>query len=268
MLLAAGDDQSHSSFAPSTRVILLAIAAALVFPAAVLIAYLEPSSRKRVAPDEPGVEGSMPPSGSEPGQVVVPDDAPADAQHPGWTSPEPETRAVPEDGRGAGPRRRRLAWWIAALGLTVVGLTAWLVLARTSGGSRTGASSVGSSTGTSSVGSSTGDLLASLTIGACFNLSDTEWAVVPCTQPHDNQAYYRVTFPPGPFPGDPVVADAVMSTCDAHLDGYVGSGHAADFFDWPASPDQYEWAAGNQFTFCVLSRSDDGKLTGSAHQAH
>jgi hypothetical protein len=152
-----------------------------------------------------------------------------------------------------------VARWIAAVGLTVVGLTAWFVIARGSGGS---------SPRDSSVGSGTADLMAQLTTGVCFNLSDTEFfAVVPCQHPHDNEAYYRDTFPPGPFPGDHVVQDGAVSTCDAHLEAYVGSGRAADFYDWPLAPDQSEWAAGNHFTICVLS-SDYGKVAGSAHHAH
>jgi hypothetical protein len=103
--------------------------------------------------------------------------------------------------------------------------------------------------------------------GVCFNFADT-LSIVPCTQPHDDEGYYQVTFAPGPFPGDHAVGEAVMSTCDAHLAGYVGSGHAADFYDWPAPPDQYAWAAGDHFTVCVLSRLDNRKVTGSAHQAH
>lgn len=102
------------------------------------------------------------------GQIVVPDDAPiqhapvipddaaADLQRPTWTSPEPDSRTGPEVGREAGPSQRRLgARWIAALVLTVVGLTVWLVLAHASGGSGTGHASVGSGTAHSPVGSST-----------------------------------------------------------------------------------------------------------------
>jgi hypothetical protein len=127
--------------------------------------HREPSGIK---PDEPGIAASKPHTASGRGSAdvsedrpshdaaVIPDDAPAGRQHPAWTAPLPDARTVPEDGHGPGPRQRRVATrWIAATGLTVVGLIAWFVLARPFGGSGTGHASVGSGTAHSPVGSST-----------------------------------------------------------------------------------------------------------------
>lgn len=162
--------------------------------------------------------------------------------------PEPVSRHLRARHRRAGHiRPRRWAWGtgIAATSLLIV-LAGWFY----------------------PVGSGTDDPMTHLTTGACFNLSETQLAVVPCTQPHDDEAYYRDTFAPGTFPGDPVVANAAQSTCDAQLAGYVGSGHDDDLFDWPLAPDKSEWAAGIHYTVCALSRVDNRKMTGSARHAH
>ncbi len=223
----------------------------------------------------------MPRSGSEPGQIVVPDDAPtqdapvvsddapAGPQRPAWTSPAPDARTVPEVGRGAGRRQRRVARWIAAMGLTVVGLTAWFAFAHPFGGSSASHASVGSKTGHSLVGSST-EAPTRLTTGVCFNYVDpSAVAVLPCTQPHDSEAYYRYTLSPGPFPGYDAVWEAARNTCNAQLNRYVGPEVRGVFYvTWVLTPGQSEWAAGNRLTVCVLSRIDTGKATGSAHQGH
>jgi hypothetical protein len=138
-------------------------------------------------------------------------------------------------------------WPIAAMSLTI-GLVAFFVLARVP------------------LESGTANPMARLTTAVCFNLSETQFAVLPCTQPHDNEVYYRYMLPPGSFPGDH--PDAVTSTCDARLADYVGTAQASALFDWPLTPDQFEWAAGNRFAVCALARLDSGKITGSAHQPH
>jgi hypothetical protein len=38
-----------------------------------------------------------------------------------------------------------------------------------------------------------------LRTGVCFNFADTV-SIVPCTQPHDDEGYYQVTFPRVPSP--------------------------------------------------------------------
>jgi hypothetical protein len=171
-----------------------------------------------------------------------------------------------------------VAWWIAALGLTVVGLTVWFVLARTSGGSSTGASLVGSSTPVSSVGSSTpvssvgsGTIVprARLTAGECFNYtsSATKFAVVPCQQPHDAQAYYPYTLPAGSFTGDQSIQDGAMATCAARFASYVDSLAQDLLTNFVMAPNQSEWAAGDRVVVCALFQFGR-KIIGSAHQAH
>jgi hypothetical protein len=112
--------------------------------------------------------------------------------------------------------------------------------------------------------------MAGLTPGECFNLSAPEFALVPCQQPHEDEAYYRYTLPTGPFPGDQRVQDTTMPTCNAQLSNYVLSDtmSSGEFFDWPITPDQSEWAAGDRVAICVLTRMDMKQITGSAHQAH
>jgi len=240
-------------------VILVAVAWAFILAGLLLTFYLMPRSK------------------SEPGETIVPDDAST-----------PDAPVVPDDAP-AGPRQRRVAArWIAALGLTVVGLIAWFVLARPFGGSGTGHASVGSGTGRASVVPSTSyssvvpstsyssvvpateDPKTRLTTGVCFLYVDASAVdAVPCTQWHDHEAYHRYSFPPGPFPGDDAVWAAALVTCHAQLERYVGPGHLDDYYvSWMLRPDRPEWAAGNRITICVLSRSDGEQITGSAHQAH
>jgi hypothetical protein len=155
------------------------------------------------------------------------------------------------------------------MGLTVVGLTAWFAFAHPFGGSSASHASVGSKTGHSLVGSST-EAPTRLTTGVCFNYVDpSAVAVLPCTQPHDSEAYYRYTLSPGPFPGYDAVWEAARNTCNAQLNRYVGPEVRGVFYvTWVLTPGQSEWAAGNRLTVCVLSRIDTGKATGSAHQGH
>lgn len=112
--------------------------------------------------------------------------------------------------------------------------------------------------------------MAHLTPGECFNTSAPEFAVIPCQQPHEDEAYYRYALPPGPYPGDVGVQDTAIPKCDAHITNYVDSTSVsvAEFFDWPITPDQSEWVAGDSVAICVLTRMDMKQHTGSAHQAH
>jgi hypothetical protein len=115
------------------------------------------------------------------------------------------------------------------------------------------------------VESGTTDPMTRLVVGECFNDSDT---VVACRHPHDDEVYYRFTLPRGPFLGDDHVNDAATAICDGHLNAYVGSQHADFYFDWPITPDQFEWAAGDHVAICGLSRMDEKTITDSAHQTH
>lgn len=168
---------------------------------------------------------------------------PPSPQSANGAEPESATRGARLRAWCVGPGR----WLIAATSL-LIGLAACFVLAR------------------AQVESGTRDPMAGLVAGECFN--DSQFAVVPCQQPHEDEAYYRYMLPRGPFPGDNRLQDAATNTCDDHLDAYVGSQYADTFYGWPDTPDQFQWAAGDRITICALSPMDNGKITGSARHAH
>lgn len=83
-----------------TAVIILAVGSAIMLVSIPASLYLNHRQRKRAAPDEPGVEGSMPRSRSEPGHIVVPDDAPTQ-DAPAVPDDAPADSARPAPGQSA-----------------------------------------------------------------------------------------------------------------------------------------------------------------------
>jgi hypothetical protein len=105
----------------------------------------------------------------------------------------------------------------------------------------------------------------SLVTGDCYNLSNTSLTRLPCAQEHDDEVFYRLTLPAGPYRGDYRTTDAANKACDGHLADYVGpSGGASAYFSYSLPPDRVEWATGDRLVVCALARIDEQKITGTA----
>lgn len=118
---------------------------------------------------------------------------------------------------------------------------------------------------------SSGGIEVTATPGQCVDLVGDDGVVlgtstVPCSEPHDAEAFHRAQFADGPFPGDAVVADQADATCLAEFEDYVGIGYydSEYWIDWLV-PSADGWATGDREVVCLLVSGDGSPLTGSAH---
>ena len=110
----------------------------------------------------------------------------------------------------------------------------------------------------------------SLKVGDCLNETSTEETAevtsvptVPCSDPHDSEAYAATDMPEGDYPGDQAVIDASDTFCYDQFATFVGLSYdesaldLASFFPTPES-----WAEGDREIMCFIS-SPDGQVTGT-----
>jgi hypothetical protein len=110
----------------------------------------------------------------------------------------------------------------------------------------------------------------SVTVGDCTNDEDVTTgevstvATVPCSEPHDNEAYSSGTLPDGDYPGDEAVATAADEMCLAAFDAFVGIDYASSVLDYyPMTPTEGSWSQGDQEVLCFVYDSTAAKLTGT-----
>ncbi len=109
-----------------------------------------------------------------------------------------------------------------------------------------------------------------VTVGDCFGdpgedeVSSLE--ALPCTEPHDNEAYHLADFPAGPdepFPGEEEIDAFAEETCVAAFEDYVGLSFDESVLQVTyLQPTEGTWEDGDREVVCTLY-SDDGQLTGS-----
>jgi len=110
----------------------------------------------------------------------------------------------------------------------------------------------------------------SLKVGDCLNQQASEEATevssvptVPCSEPHDSEAYAAMDMPAGDFPGDQAVSDAADTFCYDEFEKFVGMNYdesvleLATFF-----PTAESWAEGDHEILCFVY-SPDGPSTGT-----
>lgn len=125
-----------------------------------------------------------------------------------------------------------------------------------------------------------GDLeVMSLQAGDCFNDPEDfdevvyDVAAVPCSEPHDNEAFavqsLAAAFPGDAFPGQEALWTHSYEICSGPLfDSYVGTrflDSALDVFSF--TPSSESWEQGDREFVCALYRLDLGDLTDTARDS-
>ena len=161
----------------------------------------------------------------------------------------------------APPVRSRILPWVlggaAAVGLTVVIGLGFFV------------GSAVSSTGTAQRVWS-GDL----EVGDCFSetaLAGTLVDLVPCAEPHEEEAYAVSLLPDGDFPGDAVVDAESQRRCEAAFAGYVGLPRDETALEYSShGPSRESWDLdADRKVVCTVydpgTAATSGSLRGSQH---
>lgn len=103
----------------------------------------------------------------------------------------------------------------------------------------------------------------SIRVGDCTNDVATEEVAavptVPCSEPHDNEAYFAYDIEADRFPGDDTVLAEAGDTCVSEFEGFVGLSYEESTLDvWPLVPTEATWADGDREVICfIYALSDD-----------
>ncbi|SDK94065.1 DUF4190 domain-containing protein [Streptomyces indicus] len=112
--------------------------------------------------------------------------------------------------------------------------------------------------------------------GECFNAPGGELEgltyeldVVPCSEPHDGEAFGSFELDHSEFPGQRKIDDLANDKCGAMVEDYVGDIDATpeDTFIFFYSPTQQSWRLGDREVTCILGKENGGKTTGSLRDA-
>jgi hypothetical protein len=115
-----------------------------------------------------------------------------------------------------------------------------------------------------------------LAVGDCFNADSIDAAgaidsnavhLVPCTDPHQHEAYAIEQHPDGPdapYPGDAAVDAFASDRCLRAFADYVGADYVGSSLDTAiVRPDAGRWAFGDRNVVCTVHDADFAPLTGS-----
>jgi hypothetical protein len=119
----------------------------------------------------------------------------------------------------------------------------------------------------------------SLQAGDCFNDPEDfdeevfDVAAVPCSEPHDNEAFavqsLAAAFPGDAFPGQDALWEHSYEICSGALfDSYVGTRFLDSGLDvFSFTPSSESWDEGDREFVCAVYRLDLGQLTGTARDS-
>jgi len=110
----------------------------------------------------------------------------------------------------------------------------------------------------------------SLRVGDCYNdegSSDEEISsvpAVPCSEPHDNEAYFSFDIADGDFPGDDSILASADEGCLTAFEPFVGFGYAESVLDFGyIFPTEASWADGDREILCTIYAADLSQVTGT-----
>ncbi|MEM9651434.1 MAG: septum formation family protein [Actinomycetota bacterium] len=87
-------------------------------------------------------------------------------------------------------------------------------------------------------------------------------AAIPCSEPHDNQAYAKFDLADGDWPGQQVIADDAFDGCLDRFESMIGEPYETSPLDiMPLSPTEEGWRFGDQEVLCAVYNVDLSKLT-------
>ncbi|WP_104475230.1 YdgH/BhsA/McbA family protein [Microterricola pindariensis] len=113
----------------------------------------------------------------------------------------------------------------------------------------------------------------SIQVGDCMNevSGDTVYdvPVVPCGEPHDEEAYFEHTFTVAEFPGDDAVYDEALDACYVAFPAFAGISYEESTLDfYPFTPTKESWEqADDRVVTCMIydpSARTTGSLAGAA----
>jgi len=108
-------------------------------------------------------------------------------------------------------------------------------------------------------------------IGDCFDdvssFDDevTSLPGVPCSEPHDNEAYALINLTMSSFPGEDAIANLANGSCLERFESFVGRDYESSTLDLLAMyPSAESWRQDDREVICAVYDVDANKLVGSA----
>lgn len=119
------------------------------------------------------------------------------------------------------------------------------------------------------VGAGTIDVF-DLKVGDCFDDNNsysseiTTLPAVPCSEPHDNEAYAAFDVSIAAYPGDMAMSELAYEECYERFETFVGRDYESSVLDFfPLHPTSESWAHNDREIVCAVFHMDLEKLTGS-----
>jgi hypothetical protein len=109
-------------------------------------------------------------------------------------------------------------------------------------------------------------------VGTCFNdagdegaFDYTDFAVVGCDEPHDNEVYHLFDAPGGDaYPGNDQIAEVTRNGCLEAFEAYVGAPYTESVLAiLPIPPSETSWEGGDREVVCALYDTGREELIGS-----
>ena len=119
------------------------------------------------------------------------------------------------------------------------------------------------------VGAGSMDVL-EIRVGDCFDDEDvyseqvSTLPVVPCSEPHDNEAYATFNASGSSYPGEDALWEIANEGCYNRFEQFVGRDYESSQLDFFAmTPTRQSWASNERRIVCALYDMDLAKLTGT-----
>jgi len=112
---------------------------------------------------------------------------------------------------------------------------------------------------------SVGDCFDDSTINAAETVELSEVGGVPCSLPHDNEAYSAMVMRDGAYPGEESVLSTAEEYCSAQFEPFVGIAYESSILDITyIYPTEESWRLGNDREIvCSIYDMSGEKMTGS-----
>ena len=107
-------------------------------------------------------------------------------------------------------------------------------------------------------------------VGDCFNDTSSFDEIsslpgVPCTDPHDNEAFAVLDLTITSYPDDEAMAVLAHDSCMEHFEGFVGTDYASSELDiLTMYPSPESWNQNDREVVCAVYDMNATKLVGSA----
>ena len=88
---------------------------------------------------------------------------------------------------------------------------------------------------------------------------------VPCSEPHDNEAFAIVNLTQSEYPGDEAIAGLAYDACMEHFESFVGREYETSSLDiFTLYPSPESWRQNDREVVCAVYDVNATKLVGSA----